>query len=210
MTLKNHAIPAIAAAFVLLLSCNAAAQEDPEAVYGKFHRALIAGNINDLNKYGTPGGAAELAKMPAEQRKGMLEMMKQLIPPTYTITARQPGTDANRLTLRATGTGASLLGGSPQPMEGTILMVKMGGEWKVDQSNWNTGKSGAAPSPRAAQAPGPVPTPAPVRSAPQSRPAQVKAAAPSAPKASAPVLGAAKEACVYKPVMSNEDMERCR
>jgi len=208
--MKNHAIAAFAAAFFCLLPCTGAAQEDPEVVYGKFHRALIAGNIAELNKYGTPGGAAELAKMPPEQRKGVLDLMKQFIPPSYTISARQPGADANRLTMRASGMGTSLFSGQPEPMEGVILMVKMGGEWKVDQSNWKSGKSGAAPSARAAQAPAAVPAPAPVRSAPQSRPAPVKAAASATPKASAPVLGAAKEPCVYKPVMSNEDMERCR
>ncbi len=205
--MRNHAIPAIAAAFLLLLPCTAAAQEDPEAVYGKFHRALIAGNIADLSKYGTPGGAAELAKMSPEQRKGALELMKQLIPPSYTISGKQPGADANRLTMRASGMGTSLFSGKPEPMEGVIQMVKMGGEWKVDQSNWNSGKSGAAPSARAAQAP----ARAPAQTAPQSRPAPVKAAAATTtPRASAPVLGTAKEACVYKPVMSNEDMERCR
>lgn len=209
MTLKNHAIPAIAAAFLLLLPCTAAAQEDPEAVYGKFHRALIAGNINEMTKYGTPGGAADLAKLPPDQVKGVLEMMKKLIPPSYTISAKQPGADANHLTMRASGMGTSPFSGKPEPMEGVIQMVKMGGEWKVDQSNWNAGKAGAAAAPRAAQAP--VSTSAPVRSAPQTRPAPAKAAAAATtPKASAPVLGTAKEACVYKPVMSNEDMERCR
>lgn len=170
-------------------------------MYGRFHRALVAGNIDEMIKHGTPGGGAELANMPAEQRKGILELMKKLVPPSYTITARQPGADANRLTLRATGMGTSILSGQPEPMEGEILMVKMGGAWKVDKSNWSGGKPGAAPAARTAQAPAPAP------GAPQSRPAPVKAAAPMA---TPPVLGKAKEACVYKPVMSDEDIKRCR
>jgi len=202
--MKNHAIAAFAAAFFCLLPCTSAAQEDPEVVYGKFHRALIAGNIDELNRYGTPGGAAELAKLPPDQVKGVLEMMKKLIPPSYTITSRQPGADANRLTMRASGMGTSLFNGKPEPMEGVIQMVKIGGAWKVDQSNWSGGKPGAAPVPRAAD------TAAPARTAPQSRPAPVKAATPMTPKAPQPVIGTAKEPCVYKPVMSNEDIERCR
>jgi hypothetical protein len=201
--MKNRtlpSLPALAAALFFLLPCPAAAQEEPEAVYRKFHSALIAGNIDELNKYGTPGGAAELAKLPAEQRKGVLDLMKKFIPPSYTITARQPGTDANRLTLRARGMGTSLFGGKPEAMDGEIVMVKMGGEWKVDKSNWNSGKSGATP-PRAADAA------APMQSAPQRLPVPSRSAAPKAPERS---MGAAKEPCVYKPVMTNEDMERCR
>jgi len=201
--MKSHAMSALAAALLLLLPCAAAAQEDPEAVYGKFHSALFAGNIDEMIKHGTPGSGAELANMPAEQRKGILEMMKKLIPPSYTISGRQPGADANRLTLLATGMGTSLFTGKPEPVEGVIQMVKMGGAWKVDKSNWTGGKPGAAPAARTAQAPAP--------SAPQSRPAPAKAAAPMAtPKASAPVLGKARESCVYKPVMSDEDIKRCR
>jgi hypothetical protein len=198
----------VAAALFLLLPCGANAAEEPEAVYEKFHRALLAGNLDDLNKYGTPGGAAELAKIPADQRKAMLDLMKKLVPQKYAITGRQLSPDGNQLAMRATGTGASLFCGKSGPQNGTILMVKMGGEWKVDESKWSSGsKPPADPPPSAAGAP-----PAP-RTAVKSAPAPKGQAAPvvgttsSAPERK---LGAAKEPCVYKPVMTNEDMERCR
>jgi hypothetical protein len=189
-------LAALLAALLLILPCTAAAQEDPETVYGKFHRALMAGNVDEMNKYGTPGGAAEIAKLSPDQRKGVFEMMKKFVPSSYTITARQPGADPRRLTLRATGTIASPFTGKPEPSEGVIQMVKMGNDWKVDESNWNSGKPGAAPPPSAA-----------MRSEPQRLPVPSRSAAPKAPER---VMGAAKEPCVYKPVMTNVDMERCR
>ena len=194
---------ALSAALFLGLPCTAAAQEDPETVYGKFHRALHAGNMDELRKYGTAEGMKELDSIPADQRAGVLELIRKLVPPTYTVTSKEPSPDGNRLTIRATAMGNSLFGEKPEPVNGTIQMVKMGGAWKVKETSWQPGSAGAPPSatgtptaPRAAS-PG----------APQSRPAPLKATTPKSPP---PVVGAAKQPCVYKPVMTNEDMERCR
>ena len=139
-------IPHVMAALFLLLPCAASAQEDPEVVFGKFHRAMLAGNIDEMNKYGTPGGGSEIAKMPAEQRKQVLDMLKGLTPKRYKVTGRQLGSDGNSLTLRTTGSGASIYGAKPSAQDGMIRMVKLGGEWKVDDVKWKDAGATSAPA----------------------------------------------------------------
>jgi hypothetical protein len=174
-------IPSISlVALFLLLPCVASAQDSPEAVFGKFHRAMLAGNLDDMNKYGTPGGGTEIAKMPPEGRKQIVDMMKNATPKRYKITARQPSGDGNSFTLRATGTGAAMFGLNANAQEGMVRLVKQGGEWKVDDVKWKD--AGSAP----AKAPG---VPAPVLDS-------------NAP--------AAKPPCVIKQVMSDEEIARCR
>ncbi len=75
----------------------------------------------------------------------------------------------------------------------------------------------AAPAPVAAPAPAPAPVPtaapaakpttAAARPAPKPR---TEPRAPSTPPATARTLGPAPSACVYKPVMTDEDLARCR
>jgi hypothetical protein len=173
-------IPFVVAALFFLLPCAVSAQDDPEAVFGKFHRAILAGNLDDMIKYGTSGGGTDIAKLPADKRKQMLDTMKSLTPKRYKITGRQFSNDGNSLTLRMTGSGASVFGLKGDPQDGVILMVKQGGEWKVDEFNWKNAKARAAPA---------AGTMSP---APESKP------------------GTAREPCVIKPVMTNEEMERCR
>ena len=73
---------------------------------------------------------------------------------------------------------------------------------------------GAGPGAPKAAAPAPAKT---EESSPSKKPAspkkaavkaEIKASTP-APATSAPVLGKAKEECVYRPVMTNQDMENC-
>lgn len=141
---------------------------------------MLTGNLDDMIKYGTPGGGTDIAKLPADQRKKVLDSIKNITPKRYKITARQLSSDGNRLTMRGTGTGATILGEAALPQDGEILMVKQSGEWKVDEVNWKGRKPGAAPATSTM-------SPAPEKK-----------------------LGAAKEPCVYKSVMTDEDMARCR
>lgn len=198
---------ALAAALIALLPLAAPAQEDPESVYAKFHRSLHAGDLATMVRYGSEPGASEMRKTPPEQVKGMLELMKKLIPPSYTVVGREISPDGSRATLRATGRGASLFGGKEETQYGRILLLKQGGEWKVDQSNWDGTPHAAAAKPLA-----PVPAAAPAASKPAAA-ARPKSAAPvvgsmdSAPERK---LGVQKRPCVYKPVMTAEDIEACR
>ena len=105
------------------------AQEDPESVYRKFHAAGLAGNYEEMRRYGTAAGAAQLAAMPAAQRSAMLKLTAAMLPKSYSITGRQISADGNQATLRAVSNG------DPQAA-GTITLVKEGGAWKVESAKW--------------------------------------------------------------------------
>jgi hypothetical protein len=195
---------------LLLVSFAATAQEEPEAVFAKFHRAMLEGNLAEMKKYGTPAGAKDLDKLPPEQQKAMLDMVKKLLPETYTITGRE-GAGSGSMMLKATGQGTDLMTGRPQTQYGQIRMVKMGKDWKVDKTSWNNRDESGVASPR--------PSSMPPRAAAQVKPAIAPGPAVSARPGSAPAvfgapierkLGEAKAPCVYKPVMTQQDLENCR
>jgi hypothetical protein len=58
----------------LLLPLPAPAAEEPEVVYGKFHRALIAGDIDEVQRYAVDAYRAELAAMSPAQREAQGKM----------------------------------------------------------------------------------------------------------------------------------------
>ncbi len=169
--------------------------EEPEAVYQKVHAAALAGNLEQMLRYAPAARQAEVNALPAAQKEAVLRMMTTSMPRNYSITSRTLSPDGNRSTLQASGLGASLLGNRPQMMYATIAMLREGGEWKMDSLEWSN--TAGNPPPQAA---------APIRAA-------APAAAAVKPTASAPAavtLGNAPPACVFKPVMTDEDMERCR
>jgi hypothetical protein len=178
--MRIPSIPLVIAALFLLLPLGATAQEGAEAVFGKFHRAMLAGNLDEMNRYGTPGGGTEIAKMPAEGRKQILELMKNATPKRYKITGRQQTDGGNSVTFRMTGTGASAFGLNANPQEGMVRLVKQGGEWKVDDVKWKDAGPASAP-------------------ATGMTPPVLDGKAPPA-----------KPPCVIKPVMSDEEIDRCR
>jgi hypothetical protein len=85
-------------------------------------------------------------------------------------------------------------------------MVMQGGDWKVANVDWNnTPPAGLQPA----------------QAAPKPAAAAKAAAAPAPPRSAAPVvgsmeaaperkLGTQKPPCVYKAVMTAEDLENCR
>jgi len=206
----RNSIRTLAAAALIALAQGAPAQEPPEAVYAKFHRALAAGNLDEMLKYAPAARRAELAGMPAAQKQATVEFMARLAPKNHAITGKQVSPDGNRATLRATGTGTALLNSKPETQYGTIAMVKEGGEWKVDQTSWDNNPKAQAAPPVAA----PVPAASPAAASPAASGTAARAATPTTP---APRSAESKRRaetrnpdCVIKPVMTDEDRAKCR
>ena len=86
-----------------------------------------------------------------------------------------------------------------QTMYGTVQMVMENGEWKVDELNWSNERPAILATPK--------PAAAPATAGAKTAPA---ASAPVAPPTPTRTLGAAKPPCVYKPVMTAEDVENCK
>ena len=117
---------ALLAAF--LVATAALAAEEPEAVYAKFHKAGVEANFDEMRKWGSAAGAAEIAAMPAAQRQEALKFLAGLLPKAYTIDSKS--VSASRATLRVS---------SKQPqgtVYGVVTLIKEGGEWKVEEEKW--------------------------------------------------------------------------
>jgi hypothetical protein len=147
-------------ALVALFCAGALAQEDPEAVYAKLHRATLAGKTDEVLSYGTAAQQAELAKMSKEEKDAVIGFMSKMLPATYTITEKTIAPDGNSAVLRGTGV-VDFIGKADSYLLANFK--KEGGVWKVEKSSWSSNKPPvaaakpaavvAAPPPQAAAAP---------------------------------------------------------
>lgn len=155
----RHALYACA---LFVLSCaGASAQEDPEAVYAKLHRAMLAGNAEEVAGYSTAATRAELAAKPQAERNALMRAMAQAAPRTYTVTEKSIAPDGKSATLR--GTGISEFQTRAEAYL-TASFRKEGEAWKVASWAW----SNQEPPPMAKPA-----TPAAAKPAEPAAPPQV-------------------------------------
>ena len=190
----------LCAVLALFLGVNALAAEEPEVVYGKFHRAIATGNLEEVMKYAPAARRAEVAGMSAAQKDAQIKMLSMMLPKAFTLMSKNVAPNGQTARLVVSGPGQMIVEGSrPQTMYGNVKLVVEGGEWKVDELAWSNERPAGATQTSAQ----------PAVKAAEPKAAAKKAAAP-APVSNAPVLGPAKAECVYKPVMTDEDRERCR
>src|SRR5689334_16499902 len=184
----------------------AAAADGPDIVYGKFHRAIASGNLEEMMRYAPAARRAEVATMSPAQKDAQIKMLSMMMPKAFTLLDKRVAPDGRSARLVVTGPGETVIaGGAKEPMYGRVKMVLESGEWKVDELAWSNEKPTAAETGPAMAAP----NAAAAKPVAASRPAP-KAVTPAAAPPPARKLGEAKPECVYKPVMSNEDIERCR
>jgi len=119
----------------LAVAAPALAQDAPEAVYAKFHRAGLGADYDGMRKYESSAKAKEMDPIPPAERKQMLRALARLLPRSYSVVEKTVEAGALRavLRLRATQPDAA---GKAQPLLATITLVKEKGEWKVDEANW--------------------------------------------------------------------------
>lgn len=200
--LLRHALAA-----VLLLPTAALAADEPEVAYGKYHRAAVTGDLDELQRHVPAPQRNQIAAMSAAQRDAETKMLAATMPRAFTVRQKVVNPDGRGARLIVSGPEGTVLGARPTMLYGTIRMEKEQGEWKVSETNW----SNEQPAPLAAQRAGGAAGGAP----------QKGAARPPASPGSPPVvgsmsgaperkLGTAKPPCVYKPVMTAEDLDNCR
>ena len=190
--------PAVAA-ILFSLAFAAPAADEPEAVYAKWHRATVTGNLEEMTRYAPDAQRAEIAGMSQAQKDAAVKLAAASMPRAFLLRSKsvEPGGQGARLAV--SGPGAAILGDRPEMLYGSIRMVMVRGEWKVSEANW----SNVQPA---------QPQSAPAKAAPAKATAPARGVAPVGSLDSAPVrkLGTAKPPCVYKPVMTAEDVENCR
>jgi hypothetical protein len=138
------------AAVLLFAPLAAVAQEDPEAVYAKVHKAALAGNADEMISYASARQKADLGSKSKAEKDAVIGVMAKMFPKTYTVTGKNLAGET--AVLQGTGTGG--IGNSAMYL--TANFVKEGGAWKIDQWGWSSDKPGplaqakpAAPSPAA-------------------------------------------------------------
>jgi hypothetical protein len=191
-----------AIALLALVPLAALGAEEPEAVYAKFHRAVASRNLEEMLRYGPQARRAELATMSAAQKDAALKMAASMMPRAFTLRSKLVNVGGISARLVVSGTGENLLAGKPETLYGEITMVMESGEWKVDESSWSNEPPGNLAPQRPAAAPSAG------KAAPKA--AGKALGAPVAGSTSATPLRTAKPPCVYKPVMTAEDVENCR
>lgn len=135
---------------LLLVTCTLAlAQEDPEAVYARLHRATLAGNAEEVMGYSTAATKAELAAKPQAERNALVRALAQAMPRTYTITEKSIAPDGMRATLR--GTGISEYQTRAEAYL-TASFSKEGEAWRVASWGWSNQKPPPSPAKPAAPA----------------------------------------------------------
>jgi hypothetical protein len=196
---------AIIAAFCMLLPCAAPAAEEPETVYAKFHRAVMAGDLEEMLRYGPAQRRAEMQGLSAAHKEAALKMAQFMMPRAFTLE-RKAVHARGRTTLIVSGPWE---GGrnKMETMYGTVNMLVETGEWKVDEVNWSNDR----PQILATAKPAALP-PAADKAAPKAAPSAKGAPVVGSMSSGTPgrTLGEAKPPCVYKPVMTAVDMDNCK
>ena len=185
------------AVLALLVAVPAAAVDDPETVYGKLHRATLAGSVEEVLSYATAGKRKEMASLAGKE--DAVRMMAMSLPQAYSVTKKDVDGRKAHLELR----GVHDSGG---PSRGNAELVKEKGAWKVDEWSWSALAQAPmkdAPQPEPAKVPAEAAKP-PAEAATAETVSTVPVPAPTLRRASADAVG-----CVIKPVMSDQDLRRC-
>ena len=207
--------------FLALLACmtfsagNAAAgtAEDLQAVFRNYHKAELANDLDEMLKLSVKSRRDAFAKASAAERDAAMAYTAKSTPKTYKVTGSiiEPnGRDAT-LYLSADATDK----GKTETLYGSVVFEKEGGTWKVAAAGWSRVQSPAAARQGAAAGaePSTPPTPAarlaPAAPTAQPRPARSRSEAAAA-KPAASILQQSKPPCVYKSVMTEEDIALCR
>jgi hypothetical protein len=189
------------AASLALLCAAAAAQDRPEAVYRRVHAALLAGNADAMLRDSTAARRAEISKLP--DRNAVVKLMAAMAPGSYKVNETTFGAGGQSAQLRASGRTQFM--GHSGTSHGLINLLREQGQWKVDRIEWS--RSGGAPSkpaaPAAAQA---APAPAPPEDAKLRERIEERKRQRAAKRRAEEAAGN----CIYKPVMSEDDLAKCR
>jgi len=151
------------------------AADDPETVYGKLHRATLAGSVEEVLSYASKGKRKEMAALAGKE--DTVRMMAMSLPKTWSLTKKD--VEARKAHLEFRGVHDS------GPSRGSADFVKEKGAWKVEEWGWTI----------LAQAPATTPVP-------QKEPAMEKPA-PREPESTQPVDAPTLRRCGATPPKYN-------
>ena len=138
MRLPGAGFAAAIALLLLLAALPVRAADEPEAVYAKFHRAAMGGDLDEMLNHGLAQRRAEMRGLSAAHREAQLKMVRLMMPRAYALE-RKTVSPKGSATLIVSGTaeGGS---GTQDAVYGTVRMLLENGAWKVDEVSWNPEK----------------------------------------------------------------------
>lgn len=210
-----------AALLLLLLAPPALAIDEPDAVYARYHRAVVAGDLEEVMRNGIAQTRSEISGLPVAQREAVVKMLASQMPRAFTLLYKNVAPDGQSARLMLRGPGGSVLDAKSETLWGNVQMVLEKGEWRVAVADWSNVPPPSMQSAAGAAAPAAAPAtqkaagqkPAAVAPASAQKPVAAPRGAPMVGSINATPerkLGMTKEPCVYKPVMTAEDMENCK
>lgn len=119
-------------ASVLFVSAGALAADDAEAVFARFHRAALQGDVEAMLRFSTE---AQRARMKIDiDWKEQAANMRYIMPPSYSVRGRVAG--ASRTVLDIDALGGALLSTAPDKpgrSRGKVTLLREDGEWRIDR-----------------------------------------------------------------------------
>jgi len=91
----------LVALLALLVAVPAAAADDPETVYGKLHRATLAGSVEEVLSYATADKRKEMASLSGKE--DVVRMMALSLPKAYSVTKKDTSADGRKAHLELRG-----------------------------------------------------------------------------------------------------------
>ena len=137
-------ILALLAALAFALPASAA--DEPEAVFAKYHRAAVAGNLDEMLRYTTDSHRAEMSAMSPEQRAASFKLINTLMPAKYAVRAKSVYPESGIARLYIAGEARATIDSKPGMLYGVVRLVVQRGEWKVGNVEWSNQDPGFPPN----------------------------------------------------------------
>lgn len=183
----------LAVAALLAASPVALAWEEPDAVYAKYHNAIMTGDSDEMLRLTAGARRADIAG----RKDAELRAIHASMPAAFALERKTVSRDGQTAKLYLSASGEAF----PMPKAGAqfgiVRMALEGGEWKLLDQSWAREKP-AEIAPARPQAAG------------GGRVRDMTHPGPGQGQPSVPLLRVARPACAYQPVMSDEEIERCR
>jgi len=176
----------------LLAIGSALSWEEPDAAYAKFHKAVRAGNAEEVLRLSTAARRGEMSS----RKDAELREAQAATPGAFALEQKTVSRDGQAAKLYLSAPGDAFTPAKAGAQYGIVRLALEGGEWRIAGETWAREKPVEL-----------LPARKPVSDASGAERPRMPAAR-ALPKA--PVLRLARPACTYKGAMSDEEIERCR
>jgi len=169
-----------------LFASLACAWEEPDQAFAKYHNAVMTGNADEMLRLMPAARRVEVAP----RKDTEVRQQNASMPAAFALEQKTVSRDGQRAKLYYSAPGEAFPTPKAGAQYGIVRLVLEGGEWRVADHSWAREK--------------------PVEIVPRSQPGRLRDVTPAGPARPAPLMRVARPDCSYAPVMSDEEINRCR